>query len=322
MLELFGPLDTAFRTLSAELAAWFSVYPEGALWNVISDYCIGDPGKKNDTFAFSILVNHDTGQNIREHIAAVAPSDIKSSRSIPTGLIEYFNCPVAFSVTFVLPRNSTLLRNYVSVENIADGLPDLENVLRIMQANVPARSAYFEEVIARIRSFKRDIERRKGFNAKLARRVFLTAVFAAQIFKQLAVLKRPAYIRWISDRDAILDRYDGVVCDLAYTYFLLTYGATLGGSQEGELVIIDKPDIIFEVPERTGVHRHDELVRLPDYLAGTLADLDIETINFTHPKFETLFKTVFINSPNNAIIRVMGNAERLTAQRLLFQGTE
>lgn len=36
---------------------------------------------------------------------------------------------------------------------------------------------------------------------------------------------------------------------------------------------------------------------MPNYLAGTLADVHIETMTFTHPKFQTMFQHVFVNSP-------------------------
>lgn len=39
---------------------WFSPYPRGAAWYVISDYCIADAKKANDAFSFVIVLNHDT----------------------------------------------------------------------------------------------------------------------------------------------------------------------------------------------------------------------------------------------------------------------
>ncbi|MBY5400139.1 hypothetical protein HFN01_35705 [Rhizobium leguminosarum] len=89
MFELINLLETVYRTISADLEAWFEQFPQGLAWNVFSDYCIGDPNKANDTFAFAIVLNHDTQSNIEEYIVAVAPSDIKGSRSSSEGLIKY-----------------------------------------------------------------------------------------------------------------------------------------------------------------------------------------------------------------------------------------
>jgi hypothetical protein len=318
MIDLFPPLDTAFRSIAVDLKNWFSDFPEDAVWNIVSDYCIGDRNKKNDAIAFSIVANHDRMENIREYIAAVAPRDIKSSRQIPLGLMQYLRCPVAFSVTYIVPRDSALLRDYISVENMREFPPDIETFLRSVQVASPVTSEYFDAVYARFQRFTRDIRENKQFNARLARQVHLVAGFASSVFKHLAVAKKPAYIRWISDRDAILDRYDALVYDFAYIYFLLQYGQTLDFGNLDTTSMVEKPRFILELPEKSGRHRFDELVRLPDYLAGTMADLDVENIAFTHKKFETMFKNVFFESTNNAIIQVLGDSTRVTARRLMF----
>jgi hypothetical protein len=82
--------------------------------------------------------------------------------------------------------------------------------------------------------------------------------------------------------------------------------------------MVENPRFILELPEKSGRHRFDELVRLPDYLAGTMADFDVANIAFTHKKFETMFKNVFFESTNNAIIQVLGDSTRVTARRLMF----
>jgi hypothetical protein len=167
MIDLFAPLDTAFRSVAVDLANWFSGFPEDVAWNVVSDYCIGDQNKKNDTIAFCIIANHDRTENIREYIGAVAPKDIKSSRQIQLGLVQYLSCPVAFSVTYIVSRDSALLRDYVSVDNMRDFLPDIDAFLHSVQTNSPVTREYFDAVKVRFRKFANDIKDNKQFNAKL-----------------------------------------------------------------------------------------------------------------------------------------------------------
>lgn len=319
MLDLFDPLEVAFRGIAEDISEWFAPYPKNFPWTVVSDYCIGDSGKMNDVISFEIIANHDTAANICSYIATAAPKDIKNTRTISQGLMQYLNLPVTFSVSFVVSRDSHLLRDYIAVENMDDFLPDVENYLRTVQSNSPGENSYFQDVYNRLRKFKRDIESNKQFNAKLARQVFLVATFGAQVFKHLMVANQPSHIRWISDRDALLDRYDGLVYDLAYVIFLLFYSTTLSPSEAGKTRILDVPKFIFEIPEKSGQHRNDELVRLPDYLAGTLADINLETLEFTHEKFEQVWRTVFVQSRNNVIVQVLGNSERVTVRRLFFR---
>ncbi|WP_233112718.1 hypothetical protein [Aggregatibacter actinomycetemcomitans] len=48
----------------------------------------------------------------------------------------------------------------------------------------------------------------------------------------------------------------------------------------------------------------DELVRLPDFIAGTLADYNKEENEFSHDKFIPLFEKVFTNENKNLIFNV------------------
>jgi hypothetical protein len=52
MLDLFGPLETAFRTFAEDMANWFAAFPADVPWTVVSEYCIGDFGKMNDVISF------------------------------------------------------------------------------------------------------------------------------------------------------------------------------------------------------------------------------------------------------------------------------
>lgn len=207
---------------------------------MVSDYCIGDPGKKNDVVSFVIVASHDTLANICGYIAAAAPKDIKNTRTVPAGIVQYLGLPVTFSVSFVVSRESHLLHDYIALANMEDFLPDVEDFLRSVQANSSAPNAYFDDVAKRLRLFKRDIVANRQFNAKLARQAFLVATFGAQVFKHLAVAKQPSQIRWISDRDALLDRHDGLVYDLAYVIILLFYSTALDRRDEG-ILLLDKP---------------------------------------------------------------------------------
>lgn len=172
-------------------------------------------------------------------------------RTVSVDLMQYLNLPVTFSVSFVVSRESHLLRGYIAVGNMDSFIPDVENFLRVLQNNSTAKASYFDDVAKRLRKFKRDIEANKQFNARLARQVLLVATFGAQVFKHLTVIKQPSHIRWISDRDALLDRYDGLVYDLAYVIFLLFYSTTLENRGDGAH-LFEKPNFIFEIPERTG----------------------------------------------------------------------
>ena len=174
---------------------------------MFSDYCIGDPNKSNDTFAFAIVLNHDTQSNIEEYIAAVAPSDIKGSRSSSQGLIEYLRCPVVFSVSYLVDKKSKLLRDCMTDDNIRGALQDMREVVAQMASMIPEKVDCYRAVDRRLASFQTEMKRRSP-NSNLAQQILLCAAFASIVCRHLAVKKKPRFIRWISDRDAMFDKHE------------------------------------------------------------------------------------------------------------------
>lgn len=125
MIPMLPVLMQATKTARTTMAEWFDRYPPGYPWTVASDYCIGDVNKPNDVFSFVIIAPHDTAENICRYIAGAAPKDLKNTKDIPLGLVQYLTCevPVTFSISFVLKREEALLRAHLDVENMLEFVP-------------------------------------------------------------------------------------------------------------------------------------------------------------------------------------------------------
>lgn len=317
MVDLLPVFINATKTIQQHMNDWFSSYPAGMTWNVVSDYCIGDEGKNNDVFSFVIIASHDTIDNISEYIASVAPRDIKKVRSIPQGLMDYLTCehPVTFSVSFVINRDHALLRNYLRVESMVKFIPDACELVESFRENSPASASvdpsYFDDVIKRLNMFEKDLGR-KQLNEKLSRQIHLASGFAATMFSLVTRSMNAGHIRWISDRDKLIEHNDTVVYDLSYIYFILMSAIQLGiENREEEKVVIDAPNITFELPERTGEKRFDALIRLPDYLAGTLADIGPD-MSYSKEKFGVMLNNVFVNSSNNWVVQLASKGDEIS----------
>lgn len=310
---------TATKTVQQLMTQWFAGYPVGMPWTIVSDYCVGDDGKNNDVFSFVVIANHDTTSNISKYIAAVAPRDIKNVRQVPPGLMQYLTCPqpVSFSVSFAIPRESALLRDYLRVEHMANFIPDACDLINAIRKNShPSTSldpVYFDDVLRRLRLFEKDLARKQS-NAKLSRQIHLASGFAAVMFYLVNQSTRAGHLRWISDRDKLIEHNGTVVYDLAYLYFFLMSSADpdLLSDVNGTMTL-DLPKILFELPDKSGPHRFDALIRLPDYLAGTLADIGSD-MSYSKDKFGEMLHRVFVNSSNNCIVQVMSSGEMITAR--------
>jgi hypothetical protein len=127
------------------------------------------------------------------------------------------------------------------------------------------------------------------------------------------------YLRWISDRDKLIEHNDTVVYDLAYIYFILMSSNRSGlvSNDQGNL-ILDVPKTFFELPEKTGRHRFDALIRLPDYLAGTLADIGPD-MSYSKDKFGEMLHGVFTESLNNCVVQLTSSGERITARYVQYR---
>jgi hypothetical protein len=324
MVDLLPVFIGATKTVQQLMKQWFAIYPAGMPWTIVSDYCIGDTGKKNDAFSFVVIANHDKTENISEYISAVAPCDIKKIRQVPLGLMQYLTCPhpVTFSVSFVIDKDSALLRDYLRVEHMSNFIPNACKFVESLQKNSPVSAsfdpAYFDDVLKRLSIFKKDLAK-KQLNAKLSRQIHLASAFAATMFYLVTQATQAGYLRWISDRDKLIDHNDTVVYDLSYLYFIL-----MSSSQHGlepttqNNLILNVPKTCFELPNRTGEHRFDALIRLPDYLAGTLADIGTD-MSYSKEKFGEMLHGVFVDSPNNWVVQVASNGERVTARSVQYR---
>jgi hypothetical protein len=77
--------------------------------------------------------------------------------------------------------------------------------------------------------------------------------------------------------------------------------------------VLDRPKTFFELPEFPGAHRFYALIRLPDYLTGTLADIGPDMFCSTD-KFREMLHDVLVDSPNNCMVQLLSNGERITTR--------
>lgn len=311
MFDLLKLLNDNSLSLTHDLANWFEQFPPGAAWNLYSDYCVGNTEKANDSFSFVITLKHDTDLNFSEYISNVAPKDLKKTRQASKGLISYLNCPVAFSVSFIVERESKLLRKFITDKNMHDFCVDLRELICMWAAKPGSDKRYWQRIDKALTDFAFDVKR-KNFNSKLARQLLLTSTFAGFLFAKLNKLKAPSNIRWVSDRDATLDKYNEVAFDISFIFFLCLRSQYGGGKDP------NKPQFQFAYPFIDGKTDYAEHVRLPDYLAGLCADIKLPSMEFSHAKFEKIFESTILNSTNNVVLEVLGNSEKITTRRLSF----
>lgn len=319
MLDLAIPLrETIDKSALSELTEWFSNIPSDAAWYVVSDYCFGDDQKKNDVASFSIILNHDKLSNIGSYINAFSPKDLKNTRHVSPDFLKYLNAPVMFTFTFAIERGSRFLKDYASEEDMEEFFGGFEEFVKAVNKSSSFKPGYIDGVIRRAREMRESLKA-KSANFRLSRQVFLVATFASVVFHYLNKVKSPSHIAWVSDRDALIDRGDGFIYDLSYFMFLAEYMRASQGEPTERNIVMSKPHFIYPIPPKSGINEHDVLVRIPDYLAGTIADLDISANEFSKDKYYTILEHALVNSRNHAIIYVRGAGQDIYTRRLVYR---
>jgi hypothetical protein len=311
MFELINLLETSGQTVRSDFRRWFEEIPVAANWTVASDYSVGNKNKKSDAFSFVIMPKHDTDQNIASWISAFAPKDLKKTRTPSNEFLDYFCSPVIFSYSFLVEKDSNYLKAAITIDAMNSIAKYLRDVVADWKSTEPENEQYYTDLDGKIQ-FLEDELSSKNPSTALLRRIFLVASFGAVVFHLVNEEKSPLSIRWISDRDAMFDRHDGLAFDLAWLLFQIMRRRSAG------VIDVRRPQLIFASPLMDGITKYEEFVRLPDYLAGTLADLRLPNAMFSHPKFPNIFNRLFVDALNNAIVEIVAPTGRITSRRLAF----
>jgi hypothetical protein len=127
-------------------------------------------------------------------------------------------------------------------------------------------------------------------------------------------------VSWISDRDKMIDKYDSLIFDLAYVFFTLNYlQIMIFPNNEKQKLFV--PDLKFVNPDKGSDSYLDELIRIPDYLVGLLANLDVKKIYSKDDKYKDMLNYCIRESDNHAIIQIImeNNGESIYTRRVKIE---
>ena len=298
-------IDTFLGVLDKNEGKYFrdflSLLPENSSWYLISDYCIDNPDKYNDVLTFSLLCNYDKYETIQELINRLASKDLKKTRDIDPGFLQYINSPFFYHFSLVIHRRENLLDKLFNKVPLDKMMEWMNNIYENTKGVEILHRDFYNKAQTRIKLVQREIQR-QGYNRKLIRQILLTSSLGASIMYLLQKYTSPQKIAWISDRDAIIDKFDGFVFDNMYFWH--------------EIAVSDKTfkkvntEIIFVEPEKIGANYFDELIRIPDYIAGALASYDLENkenLIEIKEKYKLMFMDVFSEPINQATIKAQSS---------------
>lgn len=281
---------------------------------IFSDYCIGDETKANDVFSFTIVPYDDWLDKQKGVIDNLSKSDIKEKRKIEDRLIEYLKENRLFHINFIVNerRGITRREDFDEKEVVSTMLENTGKMLDEWVLNTPSNAEYFRDIKKKLAVIKTEMQRKEP-NFKIFRETLLLALLAGYICYVLVREAKPEIVGWFSDRDKMVDVYKGVTAD----FFHLNYHGLC--EKNGMRSAASKICVGVPTADETGKMWYDELVRIPDHFAGTLADWDFENNTNTKSKFITMLEMVMADNDRCIIIKTTIEPNRYSSSRIVIE---
>ncbi len=272
--KFISTIDKSFQKETMEhLKTFITNFSNVKEWCISSDYCFDDKTKKNSTIAFSVFPYSDI-YYLKDAIKQEIPKDVKDIKSISKRTLKYLKeFPYFFNFVFIINDDYTI--NYKQI---------YKNCIEIIKTNnmnnALTNSKYFE----RLKKYNSS-----SFRKKLFAHIYIIATLASYIM--VLVLRLNSNINknlWIPDRGDSASAYSEILFDLYKINFDILKNIYNISPQITNGITKEDP--------KTHKFDFDELIRIPDYYAGTIASFDLKKISINEKHKNMFLDTIVDNN--------------------------
>lgn len=299
MENILAVIDqTINKSTINDFREYLSNLPNYSKWMICSDYCIDDKNKPNDTATFTVMPYYDYLKDIQATILDAAPKDIKNTRSIKQDFINYHKSGYIFHFAFIFGKRGEHVLRDLTKEEMLSGLKEVIKNLEKWKINTPSNKEYFQKTITKAKALIQEINK-KSFNLKLLKKIMITNLLAAYIAYLICRETKVEMIGWFSDRDEIINTFQGIVFDL---FHMNHYGLCQRGN-----INDSKIKLVIGDPTQNDSNNkmwYDELNRLPDFITGTLSDYDFANNVVSKDKFVTMLEGCIADNDKISILKL------------------
>lgn len=311
MNDVIGTIESALcKSVLEDLKRYIKDNREHNKWMMYSDYCIGDEGKPNDVISFTIMPYDDHHHNIKGRIFSLASTDIKEKRTIAPDFIAYLREKRLFHINFIV-EGLTQADGFVEGQLILESLDNASKMIDRWCDNTPDNANYFQDIKRKLTKTKNELSK-KSPNYTLFREVALISLLSGYIGYLFTKHGNAQIFGWFSDRDRVVDAYNMLIADL----FMINHH----GFCERDSINSSQTKIAFGLPKSGQSSKlwYDEMNRLPDHIAGTLADYDIESNSSSKSKFVEMLEGVIADNPYLVVLRLNLEPKNLRCCKVVF----
>jgi hypothetical protein len=250
-------ISTFGMSAIGEFRKFLAKHPMVTKWMIASDFVIDESQAASDAYAYTFFPYNAEIQDLKAKIVKLVPKDFKKTKTVKPKLHEFFQSGETFTICLLTPKKYSVAGDIQAVRL------SLDETLRMM------RNWHDADNHPVIDAFERLKERAKAnnFNAQLISTIMIATVMAAFCAIILAQERKIEIVGWFPDRDNITTSYKRI----AEYMFAVDFSAFCQRHNIDERPI----KTMIGRPEPDAAHAkqtwYDELVRIPDFVAGPLA---------------------------------------------------
>jgi hypothetical protein len=289
--------DALRAGVSGDVGARFEAYVSAHAtdrWLLFSDYVLGQPGRPNDVFAFSVAPAGDYFTRLIQDFQAKAKRDFKDVKVVSEPMMELLRDRRLFTFCFLVDPSRIVTRNAATIRGMFDRSIDRLN-------GKPDR-ALRERDIKTLKAM-RSKAASPGFNVRLFDNIVLAAAFAGFLTYLISVTQRASRVGWFSDRDSIITSHKAFAHYL-YASNVIVFSQRHFNGWAGPLLGVNGP------VEEGGTLWCDSLLRVADHIAGMVSAWDFEQDRMPEArKYSQVLVGGVANNPNIQLLRLILKCE-------------
>lgn len=241
-----------------EFRRFLAKHPMVTKWMVASDFVINEPQAASDAYAYTFFPYNAEIEHLKAKIVKLVPKDFKKTKTVKPQLHEFLQSGETFTICLLTPKRYNVAGDIHAVRR------SLDASLKMMR---DWKDAEGQQTV--IKAFERLKEKAKAnsFSAQLMSTMLIATVLAAFCAMILAQERKIEIVGWFPDRDNITTSYERIaehIFGVDFSAFCQRHNIDARPIK----IMIGRPE-----PEDAKARQtwYDELVRIPDFLAGPLA---------------------------------------------------
>lgn len=274
-------------------------------WKCFTDYCFDDKNKANNVVTFSIIPYITDYFILEAFLKEKVRADLKNSKTVHKDFIQFLNKYPLINFSFILNDRKKLFGETAikQKENLLSEYSRIKEQYQVWISNEPDKIAYYSGYIKKINACLNDIRRDKKI--KIYIDILLVSFLGAYVSN--LIVSRVNHLEtfgWFSDRDRIGDIEDSLV--------LYLFHNNLHG-------LMNSKNFNFAATPARSTTKifYEEYIKIPDYIAGTLADYNMKDNLISKEKFDTILTDYMAdNTYNNYVFRIFKDDNAFKCSRI------